>query len=117
MVALLRAYEQYLADHKFIDTPGVLSFALDLLSRRTNADTDTVYLLPSFLQPGPLERRLIELLSSGRLVILAADPVYGLPGLKMEQQASVPEEAVSYTEVDPPGCKVDQSPEPVGDVR
>lgn len=117
MGVLLKAYEQYLADHKFIDTPGMLSFALDLLSRRTNADTDTVYLLPSFLLLGPLERRLIEMLSTGRLIILAADPVYGLSGPGMEPQASVPEDAVSYTEVDrlPWLYQVDQSPEPVGD--
>ena len=134
MVALLKAYEHYLADHKFIDTPGMLSYALDSLSKRTSADSDTIYLLPSFLQLAPLERRLIELLSTGRLVIsateseslstgrlivLAADPVYGLSRPGMEPvEAPMPEDvSAPLAEVDrlPWLYQIDRSPEPAGD--
>lgn len=118
MAALLKAYEQYLADHKFIDSPGILLLALDLLSKRIPTDTDTNYLLPSFLQLAPLERRLIELLTAGRLMILDADPVYGLSRPGVEPQAPEPENvSVSHTDVDrlPWLYQVGQSPAPVGD--
>lgn len=119
MGLLLKSYEQYLAEQKYIDTPGVISSALDLLSEKNTAgDTDTVYLLPSFLQLSPLERRLIEMLSIGRLIILDADPVFGLSRPGMEPQLSVPGDVtISHTEVDrlPWLYQVDQSPEPVGD--
>jgi len=47
LVVLLKAYERHLADYKYIDTPGLLSLALKLLSSRTpTADNDAVYLLP-----------------------------------------------------------------------
>jgi len=118
MAALLKAYEQYLADHRFIDSPGLLSLALDLFSKRTPTNTDTIYLLPSFLQLAPLERRLIELLTAGRLMILNADPVYGLSRPGMEPQAPVPENVtVSPADVErlPWLYQVSQSPAPVGD--
>jgi len=119
MVALLKAYEHYLADHKFIDAPGTLSYALDLLAKRTSADSDTVYLLPSFLQLAPLERRLIELLSNGRLIVLAADPVYGLslPGMEPAVAPMLEDLTAPLTEVDrlPWLYQIDRSPEPAGD--
>lgn len=119
MVALLKAYEHYLAEHKYIDTPGLISFALKLLSSKTNAvDADTVYLLPSFLQLCPLEFQLIELFTAGKLISLNADPVYGMSRPGIEQQTAVPEkDAIFHTDVDrlPWLYQVEQSPEPLGD--
>ena len=88
--------------------PGTLSYALDLLAKRTSADSDTVYLLPSFLQLAPLERRLIELLSNGRLIVLAADPVYGLslPGMEPAVAPMLEDLTAPLTEGGPPALAV-----------
>ena len=81
-------------------------------------DTDTIYILPSFILISRLEQRLIESITTGRLEILNTDPVYGISRPGMAPQASMPEDvAVAHTEVDrlPRLYQVDQSPEPVGD--
>ena len=76
MVALLQAYEGYLAEHGYVDAPGLVALALRLL-RAASLPGDAVYLLPDCLRPAPLEARLIETMAAGRLVVLPAGHVYG----------------------------------------
>ena len=119
MVTLLKAYEQYLEEHLYIDNPGLISSALSLQSsKKTTSDADNFYLIPSFLQLSPLEAQLIEILSAGRLVVLPADPVYGLSRPNFMRKELVDKIAfVPAADVErlPWLYQVDQSPTPVGD--
>ncbi len=118
MAALLKAYEQYLEDNKYIDTPGLLSIALKLLSKKSFIDIDIVYLLPHFLQLSPLEDQLIKSLAQDRIIVLYSDPVYGLVGPGIKPQGLLPENgATPASDVErlPWLYQVGQSPGPVGD--
>jgi len=119
MVVLLAAYERYLDDYNLIDTPGLFSLAIELLShQRPDPDNDVLYLLPSFLRLYPLEMQAVESIAGQNLIRLEADPVYGLirPGA-VEPGTDAGQEFSPSTDVNrlPWLYKVDMSPPPVGD--
>lgn len=79
MAALLKAYQCYLEDNNFIDIPGMLALALEIItSPAYDPSHETIFLLPSFLQLSPLEYQLIKAAAGSNLVLINPDPVYGL---------------------------------------
>ena len=54
MVALLQAYEGYLAEHGYVDAPGLVALALRILPA-AGLPGKAVYLLPECLRPAPLK--------------------------------------------------------------
>lgn len=153
MAALLKAYERYLEENNYIDKPGLLSLALKLLSFRRPLEnkltggkqpngfwqsinltsnfsplTSTIYLLPSFLRLNPLERRLVDNLAAGGLILLDPDPVYGVAPTGYRRSEPVKSSHIppgpGENTVRPPDrdverlpwlFEVDQAPPPVGD--
>lgn len=120
IIALLKAYESYLDEHHYIDSPGLLALALKMLSSAEFVPgSEVIYLLPSFLLLYPLEEQLIKAIAGDNLYELKADPVYGLirPGaeaLVYDDNGSQFEPA-SKTGRLPWLYSVDDSPQPVGD--
>ncbi|KJS11859.1 MAG: hypothetical protein VR67_11805 [Peptococcaceae bacterium BRH_c8a] len=119
MIALLKAYERYLDEHRYIDSPGLLTQALNILSDADFAPvSEALYLLPSFLQLYPLEEQVVKAMAGDNLLVLEADPVYGLnrPGAKSPDYADGSQsKPASETGRLPWLYSVDYSPEPVGD--
>lgn len=118
MLALLKAYERYLEQHQYIDTPGLLSLACHLLSGSNPPAGDVIYLLPDFLKLYPLQLKLVKTLAAGKLQLLKTDPVYGIEGIGSGRPGPVGKDDPSpSTDVErlPWLYWVDLSPPPVSD--
>jgi hypothetical protein len=118
MLTLLKAYETYLERRYYIDSPGLLSLALQLISSAKTVN-DAVYVLSSFLRLYPLELQLIKSIAGERLIKLKADPVYGIarPGAEYPKiRCRTPEnKPVSDIERLPWIYQVEVSPSPLED--
>ncbi|MEW5953386.1 MAG: PD-(D/E)XK nuclease family protein [Bacillota bacterium] len=118
LIVLLKAYELYLSRHQYVDTPGLLSLALERLAAANHAGEEVLYLLPDFLKLYPLEKQFVCSLAAGHLLLLQAGPVYGpaRPGTGFvpaaENPAVVPSTDVARL---PWLYQVDQAPPPAGD--
>lgn len=110
VVTLLKAYEGYLADSGYLDAPGLVDLALQLLPVSHPPD-DAFYLVPGFLQLSPLEAQFVETLAGGKLVLLPAGRVY-----KLGSAGDGPAKPVA-TDTDrlPWLYRPDLAPPPVGD--
>lgn len=85
VVALLKAYERYLDEHHYIDSPGLLALALNMLSSAEfTPGSEVIYLLPSFLQLYPLEEQVVKTIAGDNLLNLKPDLVYGLNRPRVE---------------------------------
>lgn len=68
---LLQEYERYLDEHCLLDSSGLLALALQLASSRSK--DGIIYLMPSFVQWTPLQKKLITVLAGKNLYPLPAD--------------------------------------------
>ncbi|OAT79409.1 PD-(D/E)XK nuclease family protein [Desulfotomaculum copahuensis] len=95
--AVLGAFERYLADRGYIDFPGLLKLALKLpaapgktgvwkgdnaaplnIPTEDGSAPERLFLVPSFIHFYPLEKKLIARLAGRELIVIPAEPVYGL---------------------------------------
>ncbi|MGE5544682.1 MAG: PD-(D/E)XK nuclease family protein [Bacillota bacterium] len=72
LTKILRCYEEHLEKNRLVDSPGQIEMAIEILADRNLAD-NRIYLIPAFLELSPLEERLLECISGGRLIRLEAD--------------------------------------------
>lgn len=72
-IALLKAYEDYLAAHNLIDGPGLVKLAVDIIK---GGSSPRIYIIPGFLELSPLEKQLFYELgrNPGRVVYLEPLP-------------------------------------------
>ena len=72
LAAILERYEQALDRGKFLDRPGVLRRALDVVS--SVSPRSVWYLLPTNVELSSAERELVEKVAGERLISVAAEP-------------------------------------------
>jgi RecB family exonuclease len=88
---ILRLYGELLEKRKVLDRPGLLSFALDRLSRKRKAPGDGAWVLClRDRRIGRLEKELVRAVAGGKPVLVPGDPVFGLdrPDLAWEDDAA-----------------------------
>jgi len=61
-IALLKAYEDYLAYHSLIDGPGLVKLAVNIIKKGSSS---RIYIIPGFLELSPLEKQLFQGLGGG----------------------------------------------------
>ncbi|NLH28549.1 MAG: PD-(D/E)XK nuclease family protein [Syntrophomonadaceae bacterium] len=69
---ILQEYERYLDEHSLLDSSGLLALAVQLAASYNNED-EIIYLMPSFVQWTPLQRKLVSALAGGNLYPLPVD--------------------------------------------
>ncbi len=69
---ILQEYERYLDEHSLLDSSGLLALAVQLAASYNNED-EIIYLMPSFVQWTPLQRKLISSLAGEKLFTLPVD--------------------------------------------
>ncbi|MFZ5650708.1 MAG: PD-(D/E)XK nuclease family protein [Bacillota bacterium] len=116
---LLKAYERYLDENKYMDFPGLIRLALNMLEpgkTRNGNEPDKIYILPSFLKLSPLETELIKKLAGDRLVYLHSDPVFGL-SRSNQAESQDGDDIAAGTDVErlPWLLKLEESPPPFED--
>ncbi len=72
MKNILREYENYLAEHGYIDYPGLITLAAEIAQTATPTD-DKIYILPSFIKLSTVEGQLLERITAGNLKVIDAD--------------------------------------------
>ena len=65
---ILQEYERYLEEHSLLDPSGLLALAVQLATSY-NSEDEIIYLMPSFVQWTPLQRKLINALAGEKLFI------------------------------------------------
>ena len=88
----LDTYEKYLSDKKLVDTPEVLSLAIDKISGKTGANDNKLNLILSDIPLSPLEKKIIDLLPDKK-ILLPSSPAHGL--IRPERYLPVQEEEES----------------------
>lgn len=73
LVLILREFENYLNEYKYIDPPGLVSLAVKAAPKLNTSKNEKIIILPSFLNLTPVEHQLIELLSQGKLIKVNID--------------------------------------------
>lgn len=120
MKLLLQEYEDYLLEHSYLDQPGLLSLALNLVPAYQAEDAgdggdageggdaeddQPIYLVPSFYQWKPLENKLIRKLARDRLLFLPVETI----AMKEELPVNTDVELLSWLHMP------ELAPSPVGD--
>ena len=78
---ILQEYERYLEEHSLLDPSGLLALAVQLATSY-NSEDEIIYLMPSFVQWTPLQRKLINALAGEKLFTLAVDTLQDNQPLK-----------------------------------
>lgn len=71
-IALLKAYEDYLAAHSCIDGPGLVKLAVNIMKRGSSPG---IYIIPGFLELSLLEKQLFHELGKGPGRVVYLDPL------------------------------------------
>lgn len=76
--AILTTYENFLEENDLADRASLITLALERLKKGVEKK-ERKYLAPSFCRISPAERKLLDGLCGGDLVVLESDPVFSLP--------------------------------------